>query len=93
MADQKPILEDPTNEKEIFASEVAGVGFVHGNIVITFANIRFDEPVGGQPPKIRRFVASRVALTNIAAAQLRDQLKDIANRIEAATAKSGDKPN
>jgi hypothetical protein len=36
MADpvKPPTLEDPLIEKEIFASEVAGVGMVHGNVVL-----------------------------------------------------------
>jgi hypothetical protein len=36
MADpvKPPPLEDPLNEKEIFAREVAGVGMVHGNVVL-----------------------------------------------------------
>jgi hypothetical protein len=44
MADpvKAPPLEDPHNEKEIFASEVAAVGMLHGNVVLTLANVRFD---------------------------------------------------
>ena len=38
----KPPLEDPLNEREIFASEVTGVGIIHGNVGITLANIRFE---------------------------------------------------
>ena len=42
----KPQLEDPLHEKEIFSNDVVGVGMMHGNLVITLANIRFDESPG-----------------------------------------------
>ena len=42
MADnpQQKVFEDPLHEKEIFASEVVGVAFVHGNVIVTLANAR-----------------------------------------------------
>jgi len=82
----KPPLEDPASEREIFASEIAGVGFVHGNVVVTFASIRFEEPVADQTPKMRRVVTGRVALTNNAAGQLLKHLQNLAAQIEAAVA-------
>jgi hypothetical protein len=56
----KPRLEDPLNEREIFATEVVGVGSVHGNLAITFATLRFDEPTIGETPKARRVVATQL---------------------------------
>ena len=41
---QQKLFEDPLHEKEIFASEVVGVAFVHGNVVVTLANARFEAP-------------------------------------------------
>jgi hypothetical protein len=90
----KPPLEDPLNEKEIFVSEVTGIAVVHGNFVVTLANVRFDEPIGSQPPKVRRIVSGRVVLTNVAASQLLQNLQQIAAQIEAtAAAVAGHKPN
>jgi hypothetical protein len=87
-------LEDPLNERELFASEVASVGAVHGNIAITFANTRFDEPIGANPPKARRVVAGRVVLTGIAASQLLANLQRLAAQIEAiAATAAGHKPH
>ena len=42
----KPPLEDPLQDREIFASEITGIGSVYGNIVVTLATVRFEEPVG-----------------------------------------------
>ena len=66
----KPPLEDPLNERELFASEIASVGAMHGNITITLANTRFDEPIGANPAKAHRIVAGRIVLTGVAASQL-----------------------
>jgi hypothetical protein len=91
---QKPPLEDPLHEKELFASEIAGVGLVHGNVIITLANVRFEEPVGDQPAKTRRVVSGRIVLTNIAAGQLIQNLQQLAAKIETAAATAaGHKPN
>jgi hypothetical protein len=79
----KPQLEDPLCEREIFASEVTGAGLIHGNIAITFANIRFEEAIGSNPPKARRIVAARLMLTNVAARQLIDNLQKLSAQIEA----------
>ena len=80
-----PRLEDPLDEKEIFASEVCGVGLIHGNVAITLANIRFDESVGGEALKARRVVVGRFILTNPAAAQLLRSLQQVAAQLEAAS--------
>jgi hypothetical protein len=75
-------LEDPINEKEIFANEIAGVGTIHGNIAITLASIRFDHAVG--TPKPRRIVTARLILSNPAAGQLLQSLQRLAVQLEAA---------
>jgi hypothetical protein len=90
----KPPLEDPLYEREIFASEVVSVGAIHGNIAITIANTRFDEPLGTNPPKAHRIVAGRIVLTGVAANQLLEHLKQLAAQIEAiAAAAAGHKPH
>jgi hypothetical protein len=58
----KPPLEDPHNERELFANEVVAVGAMHGNITITLANARFDEPIGANPPTPHRIVVARIVL-------------------------------
>jgi len=91
---QKPPLDDSQNVQEIFASDVAGVAFVHGNFVVTLASFRPQEPIGNQPPQVRRVVVGRIALTNVAAGQLLQHLQRIAAQIEAtASAVAGHKPN
>jgi hypothetical protein len=87
MADsqQKPPLDDPLHEKELFASEIVGAVVVHGVVVITLANIRLEEPIGDAPPKMRRAVAGRIALTGVAAKQLLDSLQNIAAKTEKAS--------
>jgi hypothetical protein len=86
MADNpnRPLLEDPVHEKEIFASEVANIGMIHGNFAITLANVRFDDAIGGQQPKVRRVVTGRIVLTNAAAGQLVQSIQQLAAQIEAA---------
>ena len=79
----KPPLEDPLHEKEIFASEVAVIGMIHGNIAVTLAHVRFDEPVRNQTPKVRRIVTARLMLTDVAAGQLLQQLQRLAARTDA----------
>lgn len=88
----RPLLEEPVPRDEIFASEVAGVGLLHGNVVVTFATTRVDEPAPGSAPKPRRVVTARVALTHVAAGQLVTQLQNLASQIEAARA-AKDKPS
>jgi hypothetical protein len=90
---QQSALADPHHEKELFASEVAHVAFVHGNFIITLASLRMDEPVQGQPLNFRRVVSGRVALTNVAASQLLAQLQGLAKKIEAAAAAAKEKLN
>jgi hypothetical protein len=80
----KPPLEDPLQEREIFASEVAGVGFIHGNISVTLGCLRFDEQIGDTTAKLRRVVSGRLILTNAAAGQLLQSLQKLATQIEAA---------
>jgi hypothetical protein len=80
----KPRLEDPLNVREIFATEVVGVGSVHGNLAITLAAVRFDEPSAGETPKARRVVTGRVILTGPAATQLLQSLHKLATPNEAA---------
>ena len=55
MADRQttPPLEDPLHEREIFASEVAGVAMVHGNFVLTLAKLRFEEHGFGDSRRCR----------------------------------------
>ena len=90
----KPTLEDPLNERELFANEVVNVGAMHGNITITLANTRFEEPVGTDPPKARRIVAGRIVLTGVAASKLLADLQQLAAQIEAiAAAAAGHKPH
>jgi hypothetical protein len=91
---KKPPLEDPLHEKEIFASEVAGITMVHGNFVITLAKPLFDESMGTRTAKTRRVVSGRVVLTNVAASQLLQSLQRIAAQIQAAASiAAGRKPN
>jgi hypothetical protein len=71
----KPPVEDPLHEKEVFVSDVAGVGLVHGNVVMTFTSLRAEEPAGGGQPKLHNIVVARLALTNYAAGQLLQQLQ------------------
>lgn len=83
----RPPLEEPVPRDEIFASEVAAVSLLHNNIIVTFGATRVDEPTfSGGTPKQRRVVVARVALTNVAAAQLVTQLQGLAGQIEAARA-------
>jgi hypothetical protein len=89
---QRPPLEDPMHEKELFASEVVGAALVHGNVVITLASVRFDEPTGNAPPKPRRVITSRIVLTSPAAGQLLNNLQQLASQIEAKAASAGAKP-
>ncbi len=90
----KPPLEDPLHERELFANEVVNVGAIHGNVTITLANTRFEEPVGTNPPKARRIVAGRIVLSGIAANQLLTDLKKLAAQIEAiAATAAGHKPH
>lgn len=89
---QRPPLEDPQHEKELFASEVVGAALIHGNVVITLASVRFDEPVGSSQPRPRRVITGRLVLTNPAAGQLLQNLQQLATQIEAKAAAAGAKP-
>jgi hypothetical protein len=79
------LLEDPGNEKEIFASEVAGIAMVHNNFVLTLANVRFEETIGNKPARARRIVVGRVALTSATTAQLVQSLQRFTAQLEAAS--------
>ena len=90
---QQKVFEDPLHEKEIFASEVAGVAFVHGNVIVTLANARFETAGAGKPARMRHVISSRIALTNVAASQLLQNLQGLAVQIEAAAAALKAKPH
>jgi hypothetical protein len=90
----KPPLEDPLQEREIFATEVSGVGGVHGNIAITLACVRFDEPTANEPPKARRVVTGRLMLTQPAALQLLQSLQQLVAAAQPKQPTAGvEKPN
>jgi hypothetical protein len=80
----KPPLQDPLHEKELFVSEIVGLGVVHNNFAVTLANVRFDEPIGTETPKPHRVVVGRLILTNVAAGQLLQGLQRLVTQIEAA---------
>jgi len=61
----------------LFASEVVGIAAVHGNFLVTLASVRFEEPVGNQPPKVFRVVTGRLCLTSIAANQMLQNLQQV----------------
>jgi len=90
---QQKVFEDPLHEKEIFASEVVGVAFVHGNVIITLANARIEGAGGGKPARLRHVISSRIALTNVGASQLLQNLQGLATQIEAAAAALKGKPH
>ena len=87
----RPPLEDPLNEREIFASEVVSVGGLHGNVAVTLANVRLDESGGSNPAKPRRVVVARLVLTNAAAGQLLRSLQKLAAQIAAIAASAAGK--
>ena len=95
MADnpQQKVFEDPLHEKEIFASEVVGVAFVHGNVIVTLANARVEGAGGGKSAQVRHVISSRIALTNVAASQLLENLQGLAAQIETAAAALKGKPH
>jgi hypothetical protein len=78
---QRPAIEDPLQEKEIFVSDIAGVGLVHGNVVVTLTSLRPDVSEVGEP-KLRNIVVGRLALTNHAAGQLLQQLQSLSAQIQ-----------
>jgi hypothetical protein len=90
---QQKVFEDPLHEKEIFASEVVGVALVHGNVIITLANARIEGAGEGKPARVRHVISSRIALTNVAAFQLLQNLQGLAAQIEAAAAALKGKPH
>ena len=90
---QQKVFEDPLHEKEIFASEVVGVAFVHGNVIITLANARIEGAGEGKPARVRHVISSRIALTNVGASQLLQNLQGLATQIEAAAAALKGKPH
>jgi hypothetical protein len=90
---QQKVFDDPLHEKEIFASEVAGVAFVHGNVIVTLANARFEAAGAGEPARVRHVIGGRIVLTNVAASQLLQSLQGLAAQIEAAAAALKSKPH
>ena len=90
---QQKVFEDPKHEKEVFASEVVGVAFVHGNVIVTLANARFEAAGAGEPARVRHVISNRIVLTNVAASQLLQNLQGLAVQIEAAAAALKSKPH
>ena len=90
---QQKVFEYPLHEKEIFASEVVGVALVHGNVIIVLANARIEGAVEGKPARVRHVISSRIALTNVGASQLLQNLQGLATQIEAAAAALKGKPH
>jgi hypothetical protein len=90
---QQKVFEDPLHEKEIFASEVVGVAFVHGNVIITLANARIEGASEGKPARVRHVISSRIALTHVGASQLLQNLQGLATQIETAAAALKGKPH
>jgi len=90
---QRPPLEDPLSEKEIFADEVAAVIMRHHVVTITLANVRYTEPVEAEPIKSRRIVTGRIVLSTAAAGQLLRQLRSLAVQSKQQRAAAGSKPN
>jgi hypothetical protein len=86
-----PPLEDPLHEREIFASEVVGVASLHGNLAITLASLRFEDPLGKDMPKVRRVVTAQLVLTNIAAAQLLRSLHKLTTQLRPDAAATAEK--
>jgi hypothetical protein len=82
----RPPLEDPLNEREIFVTDVAGVGEVFGNISIDLAALRRSEG------KMRRILVARLILTPNAASALINSLQQLASRIKEEPAPVA-KPN
>lgn len=87
-------LEDPRNEREIYANEANVLGSLQGNINITLSTARFAEPIEGGSPRTQRVIAARLVLTNRAANQLLQGLQRLAAQIEAAQKSSaGNEPS
>jgi hypothetical protein len=89
----KPSLEDPLNKEEIFVSEVPYVGLLHGNVIITLAARRAEEPIEGKPGKMHRVVVGRLALTTEAAGNLLQSLQRLAVALKAAMPAPDKKPS
>jgi hypothetical protein len=90
---QKPPIEDPRHEKEIFASDIAGAGLVHGNVVVTLTSLRADEPAGSGQATLRNIVVGRLVLTTVAAGQLLRHLQSLSARIATTEAAANTMPN
>jgi len=74
----RPPLEDPLHEREIYVTEVVGIGNMQGNVGITLACLRIDESADNNPPRMRRIVAARLVLTPVAVNQLFSSLQKLA---------------
>jgi hypothetical protein len=57
---------------------------VNNNIVVTLANVRFEEAIANQTARARRIVVGTIVLTNVAAGQLIQSLQRFAAQLEAA---------
>ena len=53
-----PIVQDLFPTPEIFASEIASVGVLHGNIILTLANPRVSPQPDGRPGNARHVVVA-----------------------------------
>jgi hypothetical protein len=80
----RPPLEDPLQEREIYVTEIVGMGNMQGNVGITLACLRIDESVGNDPPRMRRIVVARLVLTPVAVNQLFNNLQQLANASQPA---------
>jgi hypothetical protein len=87
-----PIVQDLFPTPEIFASEIAGVGVLHGNIIVTLANPRVSPQVDGRPSNTRHVVAGRVVLTSVAAKQLLKSIEGLAEKMKSAVENKPNEP-
>jgi hypothetical protein len=98
MASTQALLEDPLHEKETFVGDIAGIVMTQGNVAITLANRRVDEPCGGNGPRTRRVVVGRLVLSLDAASTLLKHLQFISENAHTFNAqtvagKSAQRPN
>ncbi len=66
------------HEREIYATEVVGMGSMQGNVGITLACLRVDKSVDNNPPRMRRVVVARLVLSPVAVNQLFNNLQKLA---------------
>ncbi len=80
-----PPLQETFQTPEIFASDVANVALMQGNVLVTLANIRIGDTSGSQPAKPQRIVAGRLILTAAAAQQLVNNIQGLVARVKASS--------